>query len=152
MNTITVGHERFDLGEAELEFYHCDSEAEADWNLRLARPDQGTSLYLAGTVLPAPRQGTDLAGATFTVELRSIDEVLEGLLGRALVVHVVGDEGRHPRLTCRSLGGERVALDASFEFEPDRPRDTLPTGEARATVSFRIEATVVGHHPGQLPG
>jgi hypothetical protein len=146
MSHVRIAGASFAIERAVMEAYHCASEA-ADWNLELVY--EGTSLWLAGTVVPGPATIAALDGAQVTIDLRSLDEVVGGLLGRAITLYPNGQDvcelqGR----LARTERGVRLAVGCECDW--DR---ALETFEAPAWVelSLDIEAEVAALHPGRLP-
>lgn len=146
MSHVRIAATSFAVERAVLEAYHCASEA-ADWNLELVR--EGASLWLAGTMVPGPATVAALDGAQVTIDLRSLDEVVGGLLGRAITLYPNGQDvcELQGRLV-RTERGVRLAIECKCDW--DR---ALETFEASAWVelSLDIEAEVAALHPEQLP-
>jgi hypothetical protein len=146
MGHIRVAGVTFAIERAVMVAYHCASP-EADWNLALSC--EGRSLWLAGTVVPGPTTIDALDGAEVSVDLRSLDEVLGELLGRAVTLYPNG------QLVCalklrlaRTPRGVRFAAECECDWDRE-----LGTFEAPGPVALAIEldAEVEALHPGRLP-
>lgn len=146
MSYIVVAGQRFDFAGASLVAYHCLGE-DADWNLELVR--EGESLWLAGTMRPGPRSAEDLVGAEVEVDLRSLDEVVSALLGRAVTLYPGGEQVCALRFVTGGTS-EVVVFAARSDCAWDRYLQSFP-GEGAVEVELAIEARVVGMHPGHLP-
>lgn len=146
MSHIIVAGERFEIRAAALTVYHASAE-EADWNLELACGEQ--TLWLAGTVTPGPDSAAALVGAEVAVDLRSLDEVVRGLLGRAVTLFPGGQAVCALRfgLVASPAG---VGLVVTSRCDWDRYHDTFP-GLGEIEVTLAIDARVAALHPGQQP-
>ncbi len=146
MSHIIVAGERFPIDRATLVLYHCD-EPEADWNLELVLGDR--SLWLAGTVTPAPRTPADLDGARVEVDLRSLDEVVADLLGRSVTLYPGGQAVCALRFQlARSPDGVRFAATTSCDWDDYRKTFNTP---GPVELTLEIDAIVSQLHQGQLP-
>ncbi|MDC0674241.1 hypothetical protein [Nannocystis radixulma] len=146
MSRIRIGHDSWTLDRASLEAYHCHAP-EADWNLALDHA--GQTLWLAGTVTPGPRAPAELVGAEVTVDLRSLDEVVGALLGRAVTLYPGGQDVCALGFTLApSPAGVRLAAIVTCDW--DRALATFPHDEP-VVLELDIDAGVEGLHPGGLP-
>jgi len=146
MSRLRISHDTWTLGGASFVAYHCDGP-EADWNLALDHA--GEMLWLAGTVSPAPRSPAELAGAEVTVDLRSLDEVAEALLGRSVTLYPGGQNVCALSFTLSPApAGVRFAATVTCDW--DRALATFPHGEL-VVLELDIEAAVAALHPGALP-
>jgi len=143
---IIVAGERFEVREAALTVYHASAE-EADWNLELAFG--GRTLWLAGTVTPGPDSAAALVGAEVAVDLRSLDEVVRGLLGRSVTLFPGGQAVCALRfgLVASAAG---VGFVVTSRCDWDRYHETFP-GLGDIEVTLAIDARVAALHAGQLP-
>jgi hypothetical protein len=149
MSHLRIAGETFHFDRVSLLAYHCASR-EADWNLGLE--GAGTTLWLSGTIVPGPATPDDLDGAQVSVELRSLDEVVEALLGRPITMYPGG------QAVCalafpiaRTAAGARFAVD--FEFDWDHALGTFPDKAAgtRLTGALELDAELEALHPAGLP-
>lgn len=146
MSYIRIAGETFVLDGAELLAYHCCGP-EADWNLALSLP--GRTLYLSGTVTPAPRTADDLEGAAARVDLRSLDEVIGDLLGHSVTLYPGGQDVCELTFPlARSPKGVRLAV--VFTSDWDRVLETFP-GAGDIEIAIEIDAVVSALHPGRHP-
>lgn len=146
MSRIRVAGATFAIERAVMVAYHC-AAPEADWNLALER--EGASLWLAGTVVPGPATIDALGGAEVSVDLRSLDEVLGALLGRAVTLYPNGQGVCALKLRlARTPRGVRFAGECECDWDRE-----LGTFEAAGWVALSIEldAEVEALHPGRLP-
>lgn len=146
MSHILLADERFVVDQATLVAYHCAAET-ADWNLELMCG--GRRLCLAGTITPGPGDVEALAGAEVEVELRSLDEVLEALLGRAITVYPDGEQVC--ALSFRLLGspaGVRFAVTCRCDW--DSYHKSFPN-PGTVELTLAIDAVVAALHPGRMP-
>ncbi len=146
MNELRIDDEVFRFERAALTAYHCHTP-DADWNLSLTRDDE--TWWLAGTVRPAPRTPEGFDGLDVILDPRALDELVEGMLGRAIVMFPLGQPDGLAHLHARFSEGV-LHLVGGFEFDCD---DVLGTFSApgRHTAMLRIEAVVEAMHPGNLP-
>jgi hypothetical protein len=146
MSHVRIAGTSFTIERAVMEAYHCASE-EADWNLELVR--EGGSLWLAGTVVPGPATIDALHGAEVVVDLRSLDEVVGALLGRAVTLYPNGQQVCALRLRlARTERGVRLAGECECDW--DRALETFEA-QGMVALSIDVEAEVTALHPGQLP-
>lgn len=146
MSHIRVAGTTFAIERAVMVAYHCASP-EADWNLALER--EGALLWLAGTVVPGPATIDALGGAEVSVELQSLDEVLEALLGRAVTLYPGGQGVCALKLRlARTPRGVRFAVECECDW--DRALGTFEVAGSVA-LSIELDAEVEAIHPGQLP-
>lgn len=145
MFSLRVAGDEFTFERAVVVAYHCASEAEADWNLELARGDE--TLFLSGTVTPAPRSADTLDGAIVRLDPRSLDELLEALTGRAVLLEPVDSDAVTFPLA-RTARGVRFAARFSANWDPSLGRfaDHSPVA-----VALDIDAEVAALHPHHLP-
>jgi hypothetical protein len=145
---IEIDGRRYPITSAALELYHCSS-SEADFNLELAAPH---TLWLAGTVTPAPQRASELVGARLRLDPRSIDEVFETLLGTPITTYPNGLNVCEAFLDVEPALGDHVRLVASFPFDWDRALDP-PGASVPATRRAMLDlvATVRGVHLGTVP-
>jgi hypothetical protein len=144
---VEIDGARFPMTSAALELYHCDS-GEADFNLELAGSQ---TLWLAGTVTPAPKQPSELVGARLRLDPRSLDEVFEALLGTPITTYPNGPSVCEAFLDVEPALGDHVRLVTRFSFDWDRALD--PPGASHPAsrgAVLDIVATVRGLHPGAL--
>lgn len=146
MSHILLAGERFAVDQARLVVYHCAAET-ADWNLELLCG--GRSLWLSGTVTPGPADAEALPGAEVEVELRSLDELLAALLGRAITLYPGGQEVCALRFRLQgSPTGVRFAATCSCDWDAYLRSFAAP-GNVELTLA--IDAEVAALHPGPLP-
>lgn len=145
MSHIRVAGTSFAIERAVMVAYHCASE-EADWNLELVR--EGASLWLAGTVKPGPGGIGALDGAEVEVDLRSLDEVVGELIGRAVTLYPSGQEVCALRLRLgRTERGVRFAGECECDW--DRALETFE-GVEMVGLAIDVDAEVGGLHPGRM--
>jgi len=145
MSHVRVAGASFAIERAVMVAYHCASE-EADWNLELEH--EGVSLWLAGTVTPGPETIAALEGAEVSIDLRSLDEVIGGLLGRAVTLYPNGQDvcALTFRLE-RTERGVRFAVDCECDW--DRYLETFDA-EGAVELSIDVDAEVGGLQQGRL--
>lgn len=146
MSHVRIAGASFAIERAVMEAYHCASQ-EADWNLELVR--EGGSLWLAGTVAPGPATIDALHGAEVVVDLRSLDEVVGALLGRAVTLYPNGQQVCASRLRLeRTERGVRMAGECECDW--DRGLETF-AAQGMVALSIDVEAEVTALHQGPLP-
>jgi hypothetical protein len=147
MNQIRIANQTVVFERVTFVAYHC-SAATADWNLCLER--EGAMSYLSGTITPAPRTASDLAGASVRVDLRSLDEVAEGILGRPITLYPGGQSVCALSFPIeRSATGARFAIN--FDFEWDHALGTFPVAGTMESGTIELEAEVGALHPNAPP-
>ncbi|AKT39912.1 hypothetical protein [Chondromyces crocatus] len=146
MSRLQLGDQSWTLRKASLTIYH-GAAAEADWNLALDHA--GETLWLAGTITPGPHAPEALLGAEVTVDLRSLDEVVSHLLGRAVTLYPNGQEvcALVFRLTASPQG---VHFAATAPCDWDRYLQTFDHDHP-VTLELDIDAALTALHPGRLP-
>jgi hypothetical protein len=145
MARLHVAGDDFTFDRAALIAYHCASTLAADWNLGLVRGDE--TLWLSGTITPAPLTEAALDGAIVRLDPHALDELVEALTGRAVVLEPVGaDEVTFP--LARTARGVRLAVRFSAAWEPSLGEfaDHSPV-----EVALDIDADVAALHPHRLP-
>lgn len=143
---ILLAGERFGIDQATLVVYHGAAET-ADWNLELVCG--GRRLWLSGTITPGPVDAVALVGAEVEVDLRSLDELLEALLGRALTLYPGGQKVCALRFRLLGApGGVRFAVTCSCDWDTYHRSFATP-GDVELTLA--IDAEVAALHPGPLP-
>jgi hypothetical protein len=139
---LRIAGQEFSFERAALVAYHCAAD-EADWNLELVR--DGETLWLSGTVAPAPASGDALAGAVAMIDPRALDELAGALLGRPLTLFPATEPTL--ALSCTARG---VRLATRFTCDWDRALDTFPD-PAPIDITIDIDAELAALHPGRLP-
>lgn len=144
---LRIDEETFAFERATFVAYHCASSV-ADWNLELIRA--GEAFWLSGKIVPAPRSPEDLDGARVEIDLRSLDDLADALLGRAITMFPGGQSVCALSFTlARSPTGVRFASDFSFEWDHDL--ETFPIKGTTLQASIELDAEVGALHPGGLP-
>lgn len=145
MARLHVAGDDFTFDRAALIAYHCASTLAADWNLELARGDE--TLYLSGTITPAPLTEAALDRAIVRLDPRSLDELVEALTGRAVILEPVGaDDITFP--LARTARGVRFAARFSAAWDPSLGEfaDHSPVD-----IAIDIDAELAALHPHRLP-
>lgn len=145
MSHIALAGERFGIDQATLVVDHGAAET-ADWNLELVRG--GRRLWLSGTITPGPVDAGALVGAEVEVELRSLDELIEALLGRAITLYPGGQAVCALRFRLLGApGGVRFAVTCSCDWDSSLKSFATP-GPVELTLA--IDAELAALHPGPL--